>query len=258
MTSENIITSLFAQAKEDLAAYEKVAVILYAAMQEGESSEIPISQIKDLARKGRTGVNERSISGLLRHLNTKGWVDKSKSGYYLTLNGEEKIEASLLTLRPKTTTRNNDFLNIHGIEDDFYAPLISDINRCYRAGVNDPVLILFRKLIENVLIDVLRGHYGKQNINLFYVPSQGRFQSFSTLLKNVKAKKRNFKMYYLDIDNLIDEIDEFRERGNSSAHSIEVKVPDKRLEKLSPRATELAKILLRIKRQVEAGSNQRP
>jgi len=53
---------------------------------------------------------------------------------------------------------------------------------------------------------------------------------------------------------LVDEIDEFRENGNASAHSIEVRIPDSRLEKMSSHASGLVSKLLRIKAQVEAAS----
>lgn len=254
MTFKNDITSTFLQVKKELAAYEKVALIMYVTMCEGGGAEISAGEIKTLSREGRTGVAPKSVPGLLSHLMKKEWVNRSDSGYYLTLDGESKVESLLPEEEPGQATRNDDFITVSDPGDDFYTPLIDDINRCYRAGVNDAVLILLRKLIENLLIDILRGHYGKQQIHLFFVPSQGRFHSFSTLLQNLKDNRSDFKMYYLEIGDLVDEIDEFRENGNASAHSIEVRIPDSRLEEMSPRASKLVSRLLRIKEQIEAAS----
>lgn len=254
MTSKNDITSAFLQVKKDLAAYEKVALIMYVVMKKGRDAEVSTREIKKLAREGRSGVKPKSVHGLLSHLTDKGWVGKSDSGYYLTLDGESKVKAFLPDTDPEQANRDGDFISVSDPADDFYAPLINDINRCYHVGVNDAVLVLLRKLIENLLVDILRGHYGKQKINLFFVPSQGRFHSFSTLLQNMKENTPDFKMYYPKIGDLLDEVDEFRESGNSSAHSIEVRIPDSRLEKMSPRASSLVKRLLRIKVQVAAAS----
>lgn len=242
------------QAREELSDVDKIATIVYWATQVQGEKEIPTTDVKKLARDSRTGINSKSVSGFLSHLKSKGVVGRGDSGYYLTVDGEDQVESLIDLSRTGPTSREGDFISVADPDNDFYAPLINDINRCYRAKVNDAVLILTRKLIENLLIDILRGHYGKQRIDSFYIPSRGRFRSFSTLLENFNNYKLDFKMYYLEVDELVQAIDEFRQRANASAHSIEVRVPDKKLKGMSSRATELIKKLLRMKNQVAAAS----
>jgi len=254
MTGRTPLDFLFRQAKNELSDTEKIALIVYWATEKQGNREISASGVRSLARDAKTGVKSKSVSGLLSYLRKKGVAGKGDSGYYLTMDGKSRVESLVELSETATSPRDDDFISVADPNDDFYSPLIDDINRCYRVGVNDAVLILVRKLIENLLIDILRGHYGNQRINLFYIPRRGRFHSFSSLLENLRDNKSDFKMYYLEIENLLKEIDEFRESANASAHSIEVRVPDKRLESMASRATKLVKRCLRIKKQIEAAS----
>jgi hypothetical protein len=103
--------------------------------------------------------------------------------------------------------------------------ILYDNNRCIS------VCLLLRKLFENLIIDILRKRYGAKQINLFYNPSKGMFQSFSVLLDNLNTKIDDFK--YIDPnfnEEMIKKIDFYREKGNSSAHSISADITKKEID----------------------------
>ena len=52
--------------------------------------------------------------------------------------------------------------------------------------------MLTRKLIENLLYNLLEYKFAGQNINLYYDISNRRAQDFSVLLKNLKDHKSDF------------------------------------------------------------------
>lgn len=122
-------------------------------------------------------------------------------------------------------------ITIVNVPDDFYKKLIDEINILYDNDRNIAVCLLLRKLFENILIDILRKKYRNSQINLFYNPSKGMFQTFSALLSNLKTKIEDFKSIDPEFnDGIIKRIDFFREKGNSSAHSISAYITKKDIE----------------------------
>lgn len=111
------------------------------------------------------------------------------------------------------------------LPDSFYYDLVIDINKCYSFGVYSAVRILNRKLLENLLIDLLRKKIGMTEIDLFYDTGKRRFHDFKILLKNVGAKLDDFKPISAALDSrLLKNIDQFRGSANSSAHTIELQI----------------------------------
>jgi len=111
------------------------------------------------------------------------------------------------------------------LPDSFYYDLIIDINKCYSLGVYSAVRILGRKLLENLLIDLLRKKFGMTEIDLFYDKRKKRFYDFKILLENVGAKLDDFKPVSAALDSrLLKDIDQYRYSANASAHTIELQI----------------------------------
>ncbi len=127
------------------------------------------------------------------------------------------------------------FINIENVPDDFYKELISKINMSYQFGLYTCTLVLIRKLVENLIIDILRNTFGLQQVELFYDKDHGRFRMLSELIKNFRKYKDIYKAIVRDIDDIIKRIEELRPYANSSAHSIEdeLKVTKKELDELN-------------------------
>lgn len=117
------------------------------------------------------------------------------------------------------------------LPDSFYYDLIINIDKCYSFGVYSAVRILNRKLLENLLIDLLRKKFGMSEINLFFDTGKKRFYDFNVLLKNVNAKLDDFKPISAALDSeLLKKIDKFRDLANSSAHTIELHIKKEELD----------------------------
>ena len=133
----------------------------------------------------------------------------------------------------------------------YYPDLVDDINQCYNIGVNDATLILTRKLLENLLIDILRKQYGKQEIHLYYRPDNHRFQNFSTLIDNFEVNLSDFQHLSGGLDSdFIDQLNAFRQDANAEAHSIETNITEDEIESYREQARHASRILFRVKKNI--------
>ncbi|WP_435362340.1 DUF2321 domain-containing protein [Haloarchaeobius sp. DFWS5] len=142
--------------------------------------------------------------------------------------------------------------------DDDYAngafdeQTIGEINRCYRIGANTAVLVLYRKLIENTVIEILRGHYGTSQLEKFYNEDEGQFHGFSDLIDTLDNDKSDLRQYCNNLDNgIIAKIWSFKHEGDAMAHSIKYDIDDEELADLSDRATYVANVLLETRNEIQ-------
>ena len=150
---------------------------------------------------------------------------------------------------PKVDLSLTKYLDISDVPDPFYRDLIDLINKCYSYGIYPAVLVFSRKLLENLLIDILRRKYGMKNIHLFFDPNHGRFRNFNELLKNFKERLDDFKIIIPDLDHkFIEKINKFREKGNASAHKLveDIYVQKKWLDENRNDLNFIVKVLIRI------------
>lgn len=175
-------------------------------------------------------LNERMKNKLITLCNQ---IMPVKSG--LNVN---KIESSILISKINEISHNKDlkglikylnsdefeipsdkkYLNINNPPDDFYRDLITLINKCYLLEIYEPVQVFARKLLENLLIEILRKKYGYNKIDLYFNTKSGRFHGFSTLLKNLKDNMDDFKPYCAAINHgFLNLLKKFKVSGDSSA-----------------------------------------
>jgi len=132
--------------------------------------------------------------------------------------------------------------------DHFYQKLEDEINLCYTYGAYTAVLILSRKLIENLLIDVLRNKYGnktKSAREVYYREDKHRFHDFTRLLENLEGKKDDFKVDKDTFEKFISSVEPFRKGANSKTHSI-VNLIEKKEELEKFNVQDLASLLMRL------------
>jgi len=111
----------------------------------------------------------------------------------------------------------------HNFKEEFFSKLVIEINRAYGFQLYNSTLILLRKLIENLLIDLLRTKYGMKKIDKFYNKDKGRHHDFSKLLENLDKDLTIFRPYSSAFEKpMINFLNKLRENSNSSAHSIDV------------------------------------
>ncbi len=143
------------------------------------------------------------------------------------------------------------YLDIKYFPDDFYYDLHKLINKCYSFGIYLCVSILSRKLLENIIIDILRKKYGMTEVDVFYDANNGRFHMFNTLIKNFSERLNDFKATMPSLDHeIITDLNRFREAGNSAAHTLEISVDKIILDRDKNKFEYLVKTLIRLRLNV--------
>jgi hypothetical protein len=134
-------------------------------------------------------------------------------------------------------------------QDQFYADLVLELNYAYGYGLQRSSETLFRTLIENLLIDMLREKYGVSKVTLFYDTSRQRFHDLSVLIANVRAGIQDLSPYSASIDkNFCDLLNGYRETGNAKAHKLEATAFSKSSQ---AKRTEMANIVALLKSTIE-------
>lgn len=89
------------------------------------------------------------------------------------------------------------------------------------------MMVLSRKLIENLVIDILRQKYqlnqDPKNLEIFYNKNKGQFHNFSLLLKNLNQRKNDFYPDQGIINEFMKLMGKFKPNANANAHSITIK-----------------------------------
>ena len=107
--------------------------------------------------------------------------------------------------------------------DVFYNELRDEINKAYQMKLFTSVMLLVRKLFENLIIEILRMKYPYNktgNLEIYYLENDRRFQNFTILLMNIEERKIDFTVDEYLITEIISLIKSFRKGANANAHSI--------------------------------------
>jgi hypothetical protein len=188
------------------------------------------------------------VSAYPSQLADDGWVIKRDEGYLLTHDGREYYRSQYSLPDEPAERRDDLFIDVEYDEGQFYPQLIEDINTTYQTRVYDATLVLTRKLFESLLIDILRGEFGQENVHLFFNPDTGQYRNLVTLISNFEAQAESLRKYSLTVaeNEFTEMLESFRHDGNESAHSIEIDISDSEIEEKSEDATRVAEILLNI------------
>jgi hypothetical protein len=134
-------------------------------------------------------------------------------------------------------------------QDQFYAEMVLELNYAYGYGLQRSSEVLFRALIENLLIDMLRDRYTMSKVNQFFDTSRQRFHDLSVLIANLRTSLPDFAPYSASIDkNFCDLLNGYRETGNASAHKLEATAFSKSSQ---TKRTEMANIVALLKGTIE-------
>lgn len=232
---------------------EVVGLAVYYLDEFEDQQSVTRDDVRSVIDDSRESVPSKHVSTYLNRLEDGDWLSPSNGGYVLSPTGLEHfsdyVDDSLVE-----EPREDRFIDTDVVDDPFYEQLVEDINECYRVRVNDAVLVLTRKLFENLIADILRGHYGRQNIDLFFDVDRGYHHGLAELKRNLRANVADFRMYSRDIDEkLLDELDDFKEHGDAGAHSIVVGLTDEEIEEMTDEATRLTKVLYDLWQGVRSG-----
>lgn len=237
---------------------EVIGLSIYYLEEERGQNSVTVSNIADLIEESRMQApSAGSIAAYIRHMLKDGTIKKRDDGYILTLSGLEKYGDNVGDSDRRD--EDNKFIHDLHIDDEFYENLVSDINRCYQIGADEATLILTRKLVENLLIDLLRAKYGHSegNLELFYDTDNRQFRRFSSLIDNLDENMHDFEYYSDRMDSdVVPKIKQLKGGGDASAHSIELAPSEDAMKEYQSKANDLADILSYTLRSIRNTTNQ--
>lgn len=106
--------------------------------------------------------------------------------------------------------------------DPFIRAHIDEVNRCYACGAYTAAFILCRKIIENLLTDIIKKKFPQKtlaNIELYFDTSRGRTRDFSEILKNLRTRTNDFGAEKILLERILTKADIFKDDANDKAHS---------------------------------------
>jgi Histidine kinase-, DNA gyrase B-, and HSP90-like ATPase len=102
----------------------------------------------------------------------------------------------------------------------FYKPLEEEINQAYRSNLPNATLMLTRKMVENLLYNLLERKF-PDRIVLWYDINRGRANDFSDLIANLENNVKKFSPDEKElIERLLLLIKKFRREANSRTHRV--------------------------------------
>jgi hypothetical protein len=101
---------------------------------------------------------------------------------------------------------------------------VNEVNRAYTKDCLTCANILLRKIVENLIIDILRKKYPSSSLQdkqTYFDTVKGRYLDFSVLLNNLYAKRTDFDD---DCKTIIERLNQlakkFKDDANDKAHSL--------------------------------------
>lgn len=122
----------------------------------------------------------------------------------------------------KTGKSNGPSLIVYDSDNKFVKGHIEEINQAFGSSCYTCVVILMRKVVENMLIDILRFRYPDNTIinkELYFDTNKNRPHDFNVILKNFEEKSTDFDMERKLVTKIIGRARELKESGNDKAHS---------------------------------------
>jgi hypothetical protein len=116
----------------------------------------------------------------------------------------------------------NDYIQFNTV-DNFVIKHLKEISMNYHHGSYTSALLLARKVIENLIIQILINKYpsnSKTNKELYFDLSKNRFLDFSIVLKNLFDKRNDFGQDNTVITSLYQKCKNIKGDLNDKTHSL--------------------------------------
>lgn len=176
---------------------------------------------------------KRKYSGLTLNAAAQLYAQKHGTSILPKLEKEDKeslakVQLTLVTKREIVIPKNKKgqkaltiFLN-YQTKDRFEKKHVEEINGTYNAHCYTATYILCRKLMESLIIEILKKKFpsGKDRI-LYEHPTQRRFLDFSVVLDNIYKQKTKFSITGSSaIQRLKQKATHFKNDANDKTHSL--------------------------------------
>jgi hypothetical protein len=141
-----------------------------------------------------------------------------------SLSGGTSRETVVVREKAKSTeSRKKKCIIKYQTDDYFINEHVKEINNAFNAKCFTSSNIMFRKLVENLIIDILRKKFPSkslQDVSLYFDTTKTRFNDFSVILRNLYDKRTAFS---LDGKKIIERVypllQKFKADANDKTHS---------------------------------------
>jgi hypothetical protein len=207
-----------------------------------------------------SGIVDRDVALLLLAHEQKIDVTKPRFGVpknklnqleeYLKVSPKVQVVTAIKT-KGKIKTRQVRFQHLLSFKgkypEIFYDRLEDEINIAYsHPELPNATLMLTRKLIENLVYNLLEYKFGGQRINLYYDIAHRRAHDFGILLDNLKAHKQEFDVDQHElIDKFLGMVQPFRRDANAKVHKV-IEYLESRKQLKNLKIPEMIQILLKL------------
>jgi hypothetical protein len=127
-------------------------------------------------------------------------------------------------LDSSSIVKQNKLIDIDFV-DDHYNSIRTEINTCFKQGFYMASLELSKRLIQNLLVDLIRSNFplaGEGHRSLYYDYLKEDFRNTDELLKELSEKKHDFNVNPDAIDYLIELISPMEPKKKPESHSFGV------------------------------------
>jgi Mn-dependent DtxR family transcriptional regulator len=250
---------LLAHFDDEAVQQEQVGLIFYYLEHFESQDEVTQSDVKDVIRRTKSTISTSTVSTYFARLNNDSWITSTENdSCRLTHAGEEEVE-ELLNEDALDNHREEDdlFIETESLKDKRYEELIAEINGSYRYRIYSGTMVLTRKLLEDMIFQILKTHYVGVENDMYYDQENGRHYSFDDLITNLKDGVPTLRQYARELDrDLVEDIRDLKEKGNSGAHALRVNFSEEEMENLSSDVTRMVEILYEVLRGVRIREEQ--
>lgn len=135
---------------------------------------------------------------------------------------KERIKINSIN-RPKKQKEKIKELLVYSSQNHFIEGHIKELNRAYNYKCYTGAYILSRKIIENLIIELIQKHFPPEksldNKELCWDVNQKRFKDFSIILKNLYDKRNDFGQKNKAVERLYQLAKKFKDGANNTTHS---------------------------------------
>lgn len=99
---------------------------------------------------------------------------------------------------------------------------VEEVNRAYTYGCYTACFVLCRKVVENMVLDVLEARFPRNvdsNLLIYFDPGQGRYRDFGVLLDQLSQHSRDFGPDAKLAERIVSKTEPFKRDANDKAHS---------------------------------------
>lgn len=147
---------------------------------------------------------------------------------------------------PKTEESEENLIEVQGsYPENFYDKLQEEINICYKHNHPNAAFFLCRKLMENMVFNILEKKF-KSRVNLWYDTKNKIRLKFSVLVKNMYDERDQFKPNVKTyIESFNNKVGPFRKEANTKAHYVFEYLSDRK-ELTKFKINDLVQLLIKV------------